>query len=145
MKISKRLSAAEGWLRGIVYEAQHKRSRFISQEWPSRHKRLKNLMPINLKTVMTNTAEVNIDYMDMSMPIRFKPGIITGEWLDRMSSDESINGVANIIVDLLVDWDVEDGEGIKLPVTLDNIKLLPLPLLKSIITACTEAVTPGNK
>jgi len=85
----------------------------------------------------------NGDAVDVA--IRFRPGVFTSAYLDRLGAADS-RETAGQIAEALTFVDLEGDDGELLPVTGDSLySSVPFPALMAILGAMQDAQAPGKK
>jgi hypothetical protein len=90
---------------------------------------------INLNTVTSTTAVATVTFGDQSMPITYRPGLVTQARMDAVTSDSQI---IEFLAEVLVDWDLRSGTGKaarKMAVNTKNLNALPFTLTADIFRA----------
>jgi hypothetical protein len=86
---------------------------------------------------------VSVNRMTFPMMSRLEKASQTlGDEDDTLDNRQEAVGV---MMELLIDWDLVDEKGRKLPINKDNALKLPLAMLLQMINDTMEAVTPNEE
>jgi hypothetical protein len=104
-------------------------------------------MAINLASLHGKLAKVTVEYMGQKALVQYDPQILTSQWMaDVQRGDEEFSkGFSQLVKS----WDVQSAPGKKIPITLNGLKSVPLPLLRAVYNeivfgATTEATDQGK-
>lgn len=77
--------------------------------------------------------------------VTYRPDAITPETLDRMSNAASAPGeaIVSTVVELVASWDLTDDDGSIYPLTVKDVRRLPLSFLSTVIKAITDDINPN--
>lgn len=95
-------------------------------------------MPIQLSHISADKKTFDFQYEGQSMPIEYKPSVLTGRFVDRMLQGGSTKDVAQLITELVSDWDIRGPQNRKLEITVDTLLDLPINLMQKILRKCAE-------
>ena len=83
------------------------------------------------------------------MWIDYQPGELTIDVIESVQDGMNDGGESGAIADMLgrilVDWDLENEDGSKVPPTPEGIRLLPLPALGFIFGSMMEDIRPKEQ
>lgn len=92
-------------------------------------------MAINLNTVTSATATATVTFGDQSMPVTYRPGLVTQARLDAVKTDSDI---IDFLAEVLVEWDLRSGTGKaarKMAINTKNLNSIPFALNADIFRA----------
>jgi len=96
----------------------------------------------------TETAEFTLSYGAEKVRCTYAPAEVNPERVDEVSimleenPDLSQGESWAILLSPLRSWDIEDEDGNELPITADNLALLPTAFLQGVQRGMLEAVRP---
>lgn len=102
-------------------------------------------MAIGLKEMRTAEKAAQVTWNGEVVDFAYRPGEFTTELLETVSEEanaENVAGVAEMMVPLLVWWDVLDEEGNRLPTDLATLKRVPLDFLNKLNDAIGRDMRP---
>jgi len=94
-------------------------------------------MPIDLHALSLDKREIEFEYGGMTTPLPYKPSLMTGRYAQQLSDGETIDDLTEMVVQVIVDWDLRDGET-PIPVTPDSLALLPSAMLRKMLDDIAE-------
>jgi hypothetical protein len=105
-------------------------------------------MPVRLTHLAEQRRALEIPQGDDVIKVVYDPQGITPEAESRLMSAESSNrgwgpAIAETLAGILIEWDVEDGEGNPYPPTLNNLMHLKTAFLSVILNAVFTDVNPN--
>lgn len=104
-------------------------------------------MGLELSALKGKVRTVNVTYLDDNFTVTYRPSEMTAE-AQAADKERLANGEDHVLADgltrLITAWDLVE-EGKPYPVTQENMRALPNPLLAAINLAVTEDVTPKPK
>lgn len=87
-------------------------------------------MAINLTTLSNKAAHVNIEWMGQTCRVTYDPTIVTAAWLTKSkASDEAF---VEAFAELVKSWDVKYDAKRVVPLTMEGLFAVPMPLLQAI-------------
>jgi hypothetical protein len=99
-------------------------------------------MAIKLSDLSKDTRTIPVEYEGAEFDITYKPSAYTPETESAMQAcfenNRPGNGLAEMLTDLLVWWDVEDEKGKNISPTLETLQKTPVPVLTTISGAITD-------
>ena len=100
---------------------------------------------MRLSELFSETKVLPVAIGDSELSVTYRPQAITPEMMDRMTTAANAPGEAIVktVVDLVVAWDLTDDSSAPYPVTLDNVRKLPVSFLATITKAITEDINPN--
>lgn len=103
-------------------------------------------MPVLLSS-LGRQRPITVVYDGMAIEVTIQPRAINDYWLERLEALEARDreGVANLLAEALVDWDVTDDEGQPVKPTAEVLRALPVDLLTELVYAVMEAMRPKGK
>lgn len=112
-------------------------------------------MPLSLKQIRAQVVTAPIEVMGETVHLGFAPGRYTADvdekisaLMDSFEPDaetltlEQNAGVRELLLALLVEWDVLDEDDEPLPIDEEHLRLLPPPILITFIGALSAANQP---
>lgn len=108
-------------------------------------------MPIGINHLKNNTRTIDIHYMGEVGQVTYRPSELTGAVLaeirEASEGEEFYNSTAELLVRLLISWDVMDSADPPkpLPITYDVLQELPSNFLTTISDACQEDMFSKKK
>lgn len=103
-------------------------------------------MGLDISNLAGNTAEIEFDVLDETGHVTYRPNVITAERLERIDERQEPGEPSpfiSFLVDVIEDWDVMRGSK-KVPLTVEGLDSVPLPLLKLIYVAMMKDVAAGE-
>lgn len=94
-------------------------------------------MPIDMHALTKDRREVEFEFAGMSMPIVYKPSVMTGRYAQNMLDGDGIDFLAEKIAEVIADWDLVDN-GKKVPVTAEAIANLPTAMVAKMFQKILE-------
>jgi hypothetical protein len=94
-------------------------------------------MPIDLSALAKDRREFEFEYGGMSMPVTYKPSVMTGRYAQSLADGETIDDLVGEVAKVIVDWDLV-SEGEKVPVSPDALALLPTAMLTKMLGDISE-------
>lgn len=104
-------------------------------------------MSIKLAALSGVTAHTQFPFQGETVNIEYRPNYMTPEREAVLSAAEAsggADGFIDLVVGMLVSWDVLDDSGTPLPVTTEVVRTLPFSFLTAALTAAGEASAPGE-
>jgi hypothetical protein len=104
-------------------------------------------MPIDLASLAKDKRELEFEFGGMTMPITYKPSVMTGRFAQQLSDGETIEDLTEMVEQVIVDWDLKDGDT-PVPVSAEALALLPTAMLKKMLDAISVdagLVSPEGK
>ena len=103
-------------------------------------------MSIKMAALSGVTAQTEFTFQGETVNIEYRPNYMTPEReaLLAATTDGSSTAFVDMVVGMLVTWDVLDDKGTPLPVTADVVKTLPYSFLAEALKAAGEASAPGE-
>lgn len=103
-------------------------------------------MPVRL-SALGRQRPITVVYDDTPIEITIRPQAINDYWLERLEAIETRDreGIANLLAEALVDWDVTDDEGQPIKPTAEVLRALPVDLLTELIYAVMDAMRPKER
>lgn len=108
-------------------------------------------MPIRLSELAAQRRELDVQFDGDVVKVVYLPGKMTMQMQQRandamqMPADQGNRELAQILSDLVVEWDVLEDEGKALPVTPDTISLLPLRFVTLLTKSLFADISPNAK
>jgi hypothetical protein len=94
-------------------------------------------MGITLSKLATDRVEFDFKFSDQSMPITYRPSVLTAEFLSTMSAGQTHEQLADSMERLIADWDLMDKPGgKKLAVGHEAFNVMPLAMIQGMVRAC---------
>jgi len=94
-------------------------------------------MPIDLHALAKDRREFEFEYGGMTMPVVYRPSVMTGRYAQALADGESIDDLAVKVAEVIADWDLVNGSE-KVPVTADAIAELPTVMMTKLLNDITE-------
>lgn len=98
----------------------------------------------NYRNILTNHARVTVSTSDGDLNVDYYPGKITPRLRVRLDKfrkedpdavpDEQFHEINTIIIGLIKDWDMMDGE-LKYPLDADSMMDLPISIIQDVVQA----------
>jgi len=103
-------------------------------------------MPVRL-SALGRQRPITVVYDDTPIEITIRPQAINDYWLERLEALEARDreGVAGLLAEVLVGWDVTDDEGQPVRPTAEVLRTLPIDFLTELIYAVMEAMRPKGR
>lgn len=89
-------------------------------------------MPIDLLNITADKAVTTVDFGGGTAKITYRPTVITQEQLEKLDTED--DGTIQFLIAAVSDWDIKRGTK-KVPLKLNELKTLPLPLLRAVALA----------
>ena len=88
--------------------------------------------------------EVHLDYDGEEIIIGFRPAAINDLWLNRLRQldDNDRTGYAQLLAEVLVDWNLVDEGGQTITPSAEILQILPADLTAQIVMAVMESLSP---
>lgn len=103
-------------------------------------------MAINLNQLALDTATVEVEFQGHTADVTYRPAAITTNRLSelqRSAVDDDTDAITEFLVDVLEDWDVKRGSK-KVPIDVENMGIIPMVFLRSIMFAIMEDSSAGE-
>ena len=104
-------------------------------------------MPIKIGDLSKEVREISFVFADETVNLSYKVGKYTGEAELRLSEAQTdkqpVNGLVNLLDGMLVSWDVLEDDGKPMPVTVENLRRLPVNFLAEVANTITEDMRPN--
>jgi hypothetical protein len=94
-------------------------------------------MPIDLSSLSKDRREFEFEYGGMTMPVVYKPSVMTGRFAQEMADCETIDAFTSKLCEVIVDWDLMSNSR-KLPVKPESVALLPTAMIRKMLADITE-------
>jgi hypothetical protein len=82
----------------------------------------------------------------VKVEVTANPNAMTGELHERLVSEQDSlkmqETLIDLSLDLIVDWNLTDAEGVKLPIDRDTLKRFPIDKLDDFVHAVQEGLRP---
>ena len=105
---------------------------------------------VKLSGLVGKRLKLRVKWQDEEVNITYKP--FTQAQLNDLTkvedNDDDENakrGTAGLICDSVIEWDITDDDGAMLPLTIDNLLILPMPLLNAMTGAMGQDGLPGKR
>ena len=111
-------------------------------------------MPITIAQMVTDVAQVSLEYAGQTVNISYSPGGLTEkvyadmqEWGNKAPDDivKNLTALNSVIMALLKDWDVYEDEAQTVKVSIDaqHLSMLPIFFRAAVLTAIMEHFSPN--
>ena len=102
-------------------------------------------MPVSLSQLQNRRKTVEIEYDTETVQVVYNPAAITVKTLQELTSgDDKAHALIRNLQLFMVDWDVEDGDGNKVPISAELLEELPIDFLVAISEGIDKDVQPGE-
>ena len=102
---------------------------------------------MKLSPLTATTRQIDVDYYGSAVAVTYRPGVLTPDEDDRIQAAREANTLTDALIDLLmrmlVTWDVEGDDGKPLPIEAATLRVLPNALLLKIMAAVQEDMVPN--
>lgn len=125
---------------------------------------------MRLSQILSERKELAILFDDVTLNVVYKPKALTPETIDSFAniaeklggSREGIESIANQdifkqlqamssissmpviqIVSLVAEWDLTDDDGVTIPITVEDVRKLPVEFLKQVVSAINTDINPN--
>jgi len=123
----------------------------------------KGIQGVKLSVIkgITRDLSVNVDIIGTTIDIKYMPGKFTPRFEEKIREviekgqlegevvSEEDGKVKNytvcIITELLSSWSILDDEGIQIPISYDNVSMVPYPVIREIFDAISVDMQPKKK
>jgi hypothetical protein len=98
-------------------------------------------MAIDLTALANNIETVPFKYGGFDSSVDYRPSVLTADNLAKFGDVETVDDMDSYLefmVQMLVDWEVSK-EGDRLPISVENLKSVPLPMIGKIMEAIVKA------
>jgi hypothetical protein len=105
-------------------------------------------MPVKFQALTERTHSITVNHLGDDVSITYRPGQMTAGLVADMAkvaenvNAESIETLVQAMVKLVADWDVLQEDDTHLPVTAENVRMLPLDFLTTVLVSMRQAVGP---
>lgn len=102
-------------------------------------------MPVSLRQLQQQRKTVSITYAGETFDVAYNPAAMTPKALDILTgeSGDKHTIIRNLML-FLLDWDIVDEAGAKVPVSSEILEELPIDLLADISKALNNDIQPGE-
>ena len=102
-------------------------------------------MAVKLADIKQETRSTSIEVGDDVLHFSFKPGVWTGEFMDKLAGSAGTRGVAKALADSITEWDLigEDGQPVKIDAATIH-RLIPFKMQDRMIDAIRTAGSPSK-
>lgn len=100
-------------------------------------------MAIKMTEFLAKAAEIEIPYAGETVQVVYRINALSDEFFERYygPNAEAVEHKLNAqLMELVVDWNLEDDEGEKIPVSMEVLRLLPVGLKEQIGRTILEQV-----
>lgn len=100
---------------------------------------------MRLSQILSDRKIVQIGIGDDALNVTYRPQAITPETLDRMTAANDKPGAAIVetVVEMVADWDLTDDDGSPYPLTIKDVRRLPVSFLSTIVKEITDDLNPN--
>lgn len=103
-------------------------------------------MAFSIKKVQEKTIPLTIEFDSQILELQLRSAVFTpkfGKEIEAIGKDSMHEANIQSLVRGIVDWNIEDEEGNKIPVNEENISTLPYPLVLETIEKLFSTIS-GN-
>jgi len=94
-------------------------------------------MPIDLHALAKDKRQIEFEFGGMTMPVVYRPSVMTGRFAQQLTDGETIDDLTEQIVQVIVEWDLKDGDK-PIPVSTDALASLPTAMLRKMMDDIAE-------
>jgi hypothetical protein len=98
----------------------------------------KEFMAIKVSQLNAPKRMVEVTFGEEKMNVTYRPSCVTPQFLDDLQQPKQGEAITDAVQALVVEWDLLNEQGRKLPPTSAVIRKLPLSFLMAVIKAITE-------
>jgi len=95
-------------------------------------------MAIKVSQLSSPKRTVEVTFGEEKMNVTYRPSCVTPQFLDDLQQPQQGEAIAVSIEKLVVEWDLLNEQGKKLPAKKAIVKTLPIAFLMAVIKAITE-------
>jgi hypothetical protein len=93
------------------------------------------------------TPETSIKMLGEDVKLTYHLGVTTAPWIDELQNALSGNAATDALLEkaceLIESWDITDEKGKELPITVENMKLIPMSFIGRMVRACMNDAALG--
>lgn len=99
-------------------------------------------MPITLSDLRRNERKIEVEWEGETMGLTYCPGAYTPElealFVKNLRNDLPGNAYAEVLSELIVDWEFLDDEGLEMPHDIETLKRITTAFLTYLFTQITN-------
>ena len=105
-------------------------------------------MSIKMAALSGRTEATSFTFQDQDVKITYRPNYMTPERQSIMAAateaQAATQGFVDLVVGMIVSWDVLDEQDEPVAVTAEFVRQLPYSFLAAVVMAAGEAMQPGE-
>lgn len=98
---------------------------------------------MDINSIRNDRAKGKVDFMGEEVRFTYRPAMITSAHFKTLTQGADEDELAELFVGIIASWDLTD-DGRELPVTIENVKKLPLALFRAIAKHIVNEVPQKN-
>ena len=98
---------------------------------------------MELQNIISDRAATTVEFMGEKLDLKYRPGVVTAEAIERVQSGLGASELADFYVQLIAEWGLTRN-GVNLPIDAATISALPIQLLRAIMAKVMEEVPQGE-
>jgi len=105
----------------------------------------------NIKSIEKRTRTIPVDLGDGdTLKVEYRPSAYTPEFEMKVQGGidaKDRDALGKMLVDILLDWDLYEDEAqkVKVPITVERLRSLPMLVLGPVLEAIGEDLSPNRK
>lgn len=106
-------------------------------------------MAIRFSDLEADQREIAVEFSGNEVKLTYRPSaytpILEEKMMQSLESKRPYNGMAQVIADVVVEWDVLEDDGEMYPLEYEELRTLPSQFLMAVIEAITEDMSVSRE
>lgn len=100
---------------------------------------------MRVSELFAETKALTVPVGEGEIKLSYRPQAVTPEMIDRMTNAGNVPGDAIVatVVDLVAAWDLQGDDEAAYPLTVKDVRRLPITFLATLTKAITEDINPN--